>query len=512
MMRETSQLTQDGVAIGTPSYMSPEQLDGDSSKLGPRSDIFSLGLILYELLTGQRRFQGKVARIIGQILTKDPTSLREIRDDVDPLLDAICQKMMARKAVDRYGSMAEVAETLRAYLKGQLAEPSRQTIPPEMSSDPEVFFAELALQEQKGSPAPSTHAGAALENTEEEFVPSIVISDDESRTSHILQKQARAPVSKKRLLLGGVGLLTAAGLAAVYFGNAADTAAPTQITVDPQPAPAENSDDETPRQVPSANLNLPPKTKIKTKTDADAIASINNPEAVVWQFSHEMPATRTPTQPERPAQAPSPKPAPKVPSTSGPKATPPVQLKMAQGKVEFHAVVGKTINGSTTEKQFKTPRSALTEIAKLDRREQDRDKALEQVRAVIVLNGNAFEFQKSKLAHEAVLALEEGIRQSISIEEILAKWQSLNIPKSPPKITLPREEVERLEKAIRELIATKVQLFVNRLNQRLGPQSQRDIDLAQAYFEQECQKLPGLPKDYPLPKLRVTLTPRVGQP
>ena len=70
------QLTQDGVAIGTPSYMSPEQLDGDSSELGPASDIFSLGLILFEMLTGQRRFQGKVTSIIGQILTKDPASLR----------------------------------------------------------------------------------------------------------------------------------------------------------------------------------------------------------------------------------------------------------------------------------------------------------------------------------------------------------------------------------------------------------------------------------------------------
>ena len=144
----------------------------------------------------------------------------------------------------------------------------------------------------------------------------------------------------------------------------------------------------------------------------------------------------------------------------------------------------------------------------MDRRENDGDKSLEQVRAVVVLNGNAFEFQKAHAAHEAVLALEDGIRQNILIEEILAKWKSLNVPQTPPQITLPPQEAERMEKQIQLLIKTKVQIYLNRLNQGLGPKSQQDIDLAQAFFEQECRKLPGIPQDFPLPKLRVTITPR----
>ncbi len=197
-----------------------------------------------------------------------------------------------------------------------------------------------------------------------------------------------------------------------------------------------------------------------------------------------------------------------MPEATGPKTASPIQLKPAKGNVEFHAVVDKTINGSNTEKQFKTPRLALPELAKLDRREKDGDRSLKQVRTVVVLNENAFAFQKAHSAHDAVLALEDGIRQNILIEEILAKWKLLNVPQSPPQITLPPQEIERIENQIQLLINTKVQAFVNRLNQGLGPNSQRDIDLAQSFFEQECRKLPGIPKDFPLPKLRVTITPR----
>ncbi len=499
------QLTQDGVAIGTPSYMSPEQLDGES-ELGPASDIFSLGLIFFEMLTGRRRFQGKVTGIIGQILTKDPAPLREIREDVDPLLDGICQKMMARKAADRYGSMAEVADVMRAYLKGQLAEPSRENVRPEMSSDPEVFFAELSTREQNHSPALSTQGGAALENTEDEFIPSIVISDEDSQSSHILQKHARPPLSRKMILWGGLGLLSAAGLAGYFISDAINTDLPAQVAAERKP-PSESPQRPTKK---TASQNSNTVWNAAPKTAPDAITSIENPETVVWEFSHDRPAPQTPARPPKtPAPESTPSPKPQASPASAPKAAspPPVEIKPAEGKMEFHALVEKTINGFPTKKDFKTPRLALTEIVKLDRREQDRDKALEQVRAVIGLNGNAFEFSNARLAHEAVLALEEGIRQNIPVEDVLAKWKSLNVPKTPPKITLPREEVARIEKAIGDLIATKVQPFVNGLNQGLGIKSQRDVDLAQAYFEQECRKLPGIPAEFPLPKLRVTLTP-----
>ncbi|MCA9067332.1 MAG: serine/threonine protein kinase, partial [Planctomycetaceae bacterium] len=211
------QLTQDGVAIGTPSYMSPEQLDADSSQISPQSDIFSLGLIFYEMLTGQRRFQGKVASIIGQILTKDPTSLREIREEIDPHLDEICQKMMARELSTRYRSMAEVANVMRAYLKGELETTTNHPVTREVASDPEVFIAGLAAFDQS-QPAPSTQGvGGAFVQTEDEMVPQIVISDGESRTSQILQNHAKTPVSKKWWMIGGGVLAIAIVLLLIFL-------------------------------------------------------------------------------------------------------------------------------------------------------------------------------------------------------------------------------------------------------------------------------------------------------
>ena len=67
---ETVRITQSGMLIGTPAYMSPEQIDGEPGKVGPASDQFSLGVILYELLTGQLPFRGSLSTVMAQILTK----------------------------------------------------------------------------------------------------------------------------------------------------------------------------------------------------------------------------------------------------------------------------------------------------------------------------------------------------------------------------------------------------------------------------------------------------------
>ena len=115
---DEAQLTQSGVLLGTPAYMAAEQARADSKAVGPRSDIYSLGVILYELLTGQRPFNGSVAEVIGQVLHVEPDPPSKHRPDLDPVLESICLKAMAKKAEQRYGSMKEFAETLNGYLKG----------------------------------------------------------------------------------------------------------------------------------------------------------------------------------------------------------------------------------------------------------------------------------------------------------------------------------------------------------------------------------------------------------
>ncbi|MBC8352093.1 MAG: serine/threonine protein kinase [Planctomycetes bacterium] len=116
---DDARLTRDGAILGSPAYMSPEQIEGNADKLGPHSDIYSLGVILFELLTGNLPFQGSVASIIGQILAKDPDSPLKYRPDMSPRLAEICMKAIEKKPKDRYPSMQAMANDLMEFLKSK---------------------------------------------------------------------------------------------------------------------------------------------------------------------------------------------------------------------------------------------------------------------------------------------------------------------------------------------------------------------------------------------------------
>jgi formylglycine-generating enzyme required for sulfatase activity/WD40 repeat protein len=110
-------LTQTGNILGTPAYMSPEQVEGEPENIGPPTDQYSLGVILYELLTRQLPFRGSVIAVMGQILTKDVTPPSQLRPDVDPRIEAACMKMMAKKPSERFASLKAVADELATILK-----------------------------------------------------------------------------------------------------------------------------------------------------------------------------------------------------------------------------------------------------------------------------------------------------------------------------------------------------------------------------------------------------------
>lgn len=109
-------VTQSGVVMGTPAYISPEQAEGRSRAIGPACDIYSLGVMFYEMLTGQRPFQGSAAELLGKHLYKTPSSPQTVRPGVDAQLSELCMKMLAKAAHERPGSMAEIVDCLDRWI------------------------------------------------------------------------------------------------------------------------------------------------------------------------------------------------------------------------------------------------------------------------------------------------------------------------------------------------------------------------------------------------------------
>src|SRR5579862_6774169 len=126
---EDTRLTQTGMIVGSPAYMSPEQVEGEPDKIGPAADQYGLGVILYELLTGKVPFNGSLATIMGQILTKKPQPPSQIRTGLDPRIDAVCLKMMAKSPSDRFRSLLEVAVELAKIVRQPASRASTRSKP-----------------------------------------------------------------------------------------------------------------------------------------------------------------------------------------------------------------------------------------------------------------------------------------------------------------------------------------------------------------------------------------------
>ena len=113
-------LTQPGAILGTPAWMSPEQAGGRRSAVGPHSDVYSLGAILYAGLTGRPPFQGETpAATVLRVLESEPRRPRRLNEDADPDLELIALKCLQKPADLRYPTAAALADDLEAYLAGE---------------------------------------------------------------------------------------------------------------------------------------------------------------------------------------------------------------------------------------------------------------------------------------------------------------------------------------------------------------------------------------------------------
>jgi len=172
--------TQKGSILGSPAYMSPEQASGKVEEIDHRSDLYALGVMLYEMLTGTWPFTGAAIQVMGQKSVLEPPSPLTVKPELNPQLAAVCQKLIAKKREDRYQTAQEVIAALVVIDFGS-PPPAAGTQPPFGSStDAEItdFLKEIAV----GSPKPVAPKKA----------PAPLFGKDKSGKD-----------KKKRLLIGG---------------------------------------------------------------------------------------------------------------------------------------------------------------------------------------------------------------------------------------------------------------------------------------------------------------------
>jgi len=106
-----------GSLVGTPEYMSPEQIAGRPEAIDRRTDVYALGAVLYELLAGRRPFQGTHSQVMTQVATRDPAPLRRVDPRLPRDLETICARALERDSNDRYPTAAALADDLERFAR-----------------------------------------------------------------------------------------------------------------------------------------------------------------------------------------------------------------------------------------------------------------------------------------------------------------------------------------------------------------------------------------------------------
>ncbi|HEU5060549.1 MAG TPA: serine/threonine-protein kinase, partial [Kofleriaceae bacterium] len=253
-------LTRKGETMGTPPYMSPEQLTG--RPVDARSDLFSLGVVLYEMLCGKTPFEGPVFEVLRQIATEPPPplSVRVPGVSVPPELERVVMKLLAVSPDQRYGSAAEVIADLEAFAPARRAVGRRTSAEMALTAAPAAAAASLPIDDEPAAPVAAPRARGRRDSDTGEMLA-------------LVKRRRRALTA---VVLAGVSLAIAGVVVTLVMrdrdqgreeGGAAEPAALAQAT--PSPAPeAPPPPPPSPAPAPAAVADAAPPAPVAAPPDA----------------------------------------------------------------------------------------------------------------------------------------------------------------------------------------------------------------------------------------------------
>lgn len=258
---EAQKVTKTGLVVGTPEYMSPEQLAGD--KLDGRSDIYSLGLVAFNCLTGTLPFQSESAQeAMIMRLTDVPRRLAEVKPDVawPEALQQVMDRVLARDARDRYASATEFARDFVRAL---------EAVPAPAPTDGATMVIGAATAPARGGATAAAAAVPAGAEARTQAVPSTRVARPSERPSQAAGATANAgggggKRSSMGIVIGVVALLAAAGGGYAMFGRGKESpvASAAGVALPPATVPAPESPSSAGRDSTPASPTIAPMEKV----------------------------------------------------------------------------------------------------------------------------------------------------------------------------------------------------------------------------------------------------------
>lgn len=218
------ELTQSGAVFGSPAYMAPEQVEARHHEIGPATDVYALGVILYFLVTGQRPFEGSPASIFGQIVSRQPDPPSKWRRDLHAEIDAICLKALSKSPTQRHASAEEFAEELARFLSRSSDLSPTATFRPNLDSESARTDAGLGQDSDFSSTnrarreAELRQVTVAIFNYETDDTSLTDISSSHSEQLHEQAQSFAAFVSEQVSRFGGVVVLGSGQEVITCFG------------------------------------------------------------------------------------------------------------------------------------------------------------------------------------------------------------------------------------------------------------------------------------------------------